>query len=90
MANDRLKQLEAKVGLLMARNRRVEADQAWETSTTRRVLIALFTFLAIGGYLYAINLPNPWLNAVVPTAAFMLSTLTLPFFKAVWLTHFRK
>ncbi len=41
--------------------------------------------LAIGFYLQAIRIPQPWLNAIVPAVAFMLSTLTLPFFKKLWM-----
>lgn len=77
--------LEARVAAIEQRNARVEADKAWETSYMRRGLLALFTYLAIGIYFSAINVSNPWLNAIVPAAAFMLSTLTLPFFKDWWL-----
>lgn len=71
------------------RNKRVEVDKAWETSYTRRIFLALFTYLAIGAYLQAIHVPNPWLNAIVPAIGFMLSTLTLPFFKQLWLKYRR-
>ena len=43
-----------------------------------------FTYLAVGFYLAAIGVPAPWLNAIVPAVGFMLSTLTLPFFKRMW------
>jgi len=66
------------------RNRKVELDKAWETSWTRRILLSLFTYLAISIYLWAINIPNPWANAIVPAVAFMISTLTMPFFKKLW------
>ncbi|MEM0475708.1 MAG: hypothetical protein QW343_02855 [Candidatus Norongarragalinales archaeon] len=77
--------LEKRVARIEARNARVEADKAWETSWTRRVLLAVFTYLAVGFYLQAIAVPQPWLNAVIPSIAFLLSTLTLPFFKEQWL-----
>ena len=75
---------------IQERNRRVEADKAWETSNARKALIAVFTYLAIGVYLNAINISNPWLNAIVPTVAFLLSTLTMPWFKRMWVEHFYK
>jgi hypothetical protein len=81
------KELEERVRKIEERNSRVEADKAWETSYTRRMLLFLFTFIAIGFYLQAIAIPYPWLNAIVPAVAFMLSTLTLPFIKKVWLKH---
>ncbi len=81
----RLQELEKEIENIKERNRRVEADKHWETSYTRRVLLVIFTYLAIGFYLQAIRIPQPWLNAIVPAVAFMLSTLTLPFFKKLWM-----
>ena len=72
------------------RNKRVEADKAWETSKTRRLIVALATYLIIVLFLWMINLPNPWLNALIPTVAFFLSTLTLPVFKKLWIKHVYK
>jgi len=66
-------------------DKRVEADKAWEISYTRRLLLILFTYISIGLYLNAIKIKNPWLNAIVPSVGFLLSTLTLPFFKNLWL-----
>ena len=80
-----LQKLEKEIEKIKERNQRVESDKTWEISNTRRFLLAVFTYLAIGFYLAAINIPKPWLNAIVPTMAFMLSTLTLPFFKKLWL-----
>lgn len=79
--------LEKEIVGLKERNKRVEADKAWETSYTRRVLLAIFTYLAIALYLNVIEVPNPWLNAIVPSLGFLLSTLTLPFFKSLWLKY---
>ncbi len=72
------------------RNMQVEADKAWETSLFRRALIALFTYLTISVYLYAINIDRPFLNAIVPTVCFLLSTMTLPFIKKAWLKKYIK
>ena len=73
--------LERRIQAVEERNRRVEGDKAWETSSTRRGLLMVFTYLALGVYMWAIGISNPWLNAIVPAVAFMLSTLTMPFFK---------
>ena len=77
--------------MLRARNARVELDKAWETSTTRRGIIAIGTYGVVVVFLYAIEAPHPWLNALLPAIGFVLSTLTLPFFKKIWIgqhTHF--
>lgn len=76
--------LEERVEKIEKRNTSVEVDKAWETSWTRRLLLTLFTYLAIALYLWVIEIERPWLNAVVPAIGFMLSTLTMPFFKKVW------
>ncbi len=78
-------ELGKRVEALEDRNRRVEADKGWETSWTRRIIIGIFTFLSIGIYMWAINITDPWLNAIVPTVGFMLSTLALPTFRKIWL-----
>jgi len=83
-------ELEERIRKIEERNARVEKDKAWETSYARRGLLGLFTYLAIGFYLQAIYIPYAWLNAIVPAFAFMFSTLTLPFFKKLWLKHIYK
>ncbi|MCL4391949.1 hypothetical protein M1413_01290 [Patescibacteria group bacterium] len=79
--------LERRIQAVEERNRRVEEDKAWEVSWTRRGLIMVFTYLALGVYMWAIGISNPWLNAIVPAVAFVLSTLTMPFFKKWWLAR---
>lgn len=79
-----LEQLEQEINKLKERNRRVEVDKSWETSLTRKVLLIIFTYLSIALYLKFIVGINPWINAVVPAIGFLLSTLTLPFFKKLW------
>ncbi len=77
-------QLEKRIEKIEARNRSVELNKAWETSLTRKFFIAIFTYLAIAFYLAYIVHIDPWINAIVPTTGFLLSTLTLPFFKKIW------
>lgn len=85
-----LENLEQRITRIEQRNSKVETDKTWEISFTRRGLLILFTYLAIGAYLNVINIPNPWLNAIVPAIAFLLSTLTLPFFKTLWKKYLYK
>ena len=81
------RELQKEIEKLKNRNKKVESDKAWETSYARRFLLIVFTYLAIGFYLNAIQIERPWLNAIVPAIAFLLSTLTLPFFKKLWLNY---
>ncbi|HLC50650.1 MAG TPA: hypothetical protein VJI97_04460 [Candidatus Nanoarchaeia archaeon] len=82
---NRIRALEHRVRNIEMRNFSVESNKDWETSFTRRVLLAIFTYFSVGIYMYYINIPNPWINSIVPALAFLLSTLTLPIFKEAWL-----
>lgn len=82
--------IEQRINRIEERNNRVEADKAWETSWLRKVLIILFTYLSIALYLKFIVGIDPWINAVVPSIGFLLSTLTLPYFKKWWIERFYK
>jgi hypothetical protein len=77
-------QFERRIATIEERNRRVELDKAWETSFTRRLLILIGTYAILGFYLWAIAIPRPWLNAIVPAVGFALSTLALPPARRVW------
>lgn len=80
----KIEELEKRIEQIEQRNRHVEVNKAWETSYTRRLLIIIFTYLAIALYfLYTLKV-DPWMNAVVPTVGFLLSTLSLPYFKKIW------
>ena len=85
-----LDSLERRVTKIEERNKRVEQDKKWETSYTRRGLLIIFTYLAIGFYMNAIEVSNSWLSAIVPSIAFWLSTLTLPFFRNLWERYIHK
>lgn len=77
--------LESRVTQLESRNKRVEFDKAWETSWTRRLLLTLFTYLALGLYMWAIDISRPFLNSIVPAVGFMISTFTMPWLKSKWI-----
>lgn len=81
--------LEQKITEILERNRKVGADKAWETSLTRRLFIALLTYLCAWAWLILIRQPLAWLTAAVPVLGYLLSTLTLPPLKAWWLKRNR-
>ena len=78
-------ELEKRIAKIEKRNLAVENDKQWETCWERRILLIGFTYISIGSYMWAIAVERPWLNAVIPSAGFLLSTLTLPTFKKWWL-----
>ncbi len=85
-----LPDLEKRVSEIEKRNARVGLDKAWEVSWVRRGLLILFTYLSVGFYMQAIGIVNPWFNAIIPSLGFLLSTLTLPFFKNLWILWTKK
>lgn len=85
-----MENLEQQVARILERNRKVEADKAWETSWTRRLFIALLTYLCALAWLVLIRQPLAWLTAAVPVLGYLLSTLTLPPLKNWWLKRTNK
>ena len=79
-------ELEKRVSDIEKRNKRVEGDKAWETSTLRKVLILIMTYIFAVLYLKIADTTNPFFGAVVPTVGFYLSTQTLNVIKKKWLS----
>lgn len=79
-----IKELQHEIEQIKARNRRVEADKAWETSNTRKIIIAVLTYLVMALFMVSIGVPNPFINAVVPTLGFFLSTVSVGIIKEWW------
>lgn len=78
--------LEKRIDEIEKRNKRVEADKAWETSTLRKVLIIVMTYVFAVLYLKIADTTNPFFGAVVPCVGFFLSTQTLNVIKKKWLS----
>ncbi|MBW2993098.1 hypothetical protein KY317_00820 [Candidatus Woesearchaeota archaeon] len=82
--------IKKEVSLIKQRNKKVEADKAWETSMARKLVIAAITYFIVVLFLYLIEAPYPWLSAFVPTIGFYLSTLILPPIKKTWIKRIYK
>ena len=79
------KDLEKRLAAIEARNRRVELDKAWETSTLRRLLIVVLTYVVMSAFMFAADIDRPFINALIPAAGFGLSTLTISYIKDWWI-----
>ena len=82
-----IKNLEKEIAAIHLRNKRVEADKAWETSRTRKVIIAILTYFVVVLFFVVAGLQKPFINSLVPTLGFLISTFSLPYFKKWWLKH---
>lgn len=80
-----IEQLKAEIESIKARNRRVEADKAWETSKTRNAFIALSSFILIYMVMRMVGADHPFFNAFVSAIAYFLSTLSYGILKKWWL-----
>jgi hypothetical protein len=76
--------LEKDIQEIKERNKRVELDKAWETSATRRIFIALVTYIVAIIWLSLIHETGVALKAVVPVAGYLLSTVSLPSLRKLW------
>ena len=83
--DDKIKELEQKIIEIEKRNKRVELDKAWETSLLRKSLIIIFTYVFAVLYLKIADTTNPCFGAVVPCAAFYLSTQSIKVVKSWWI-----
>ncbi len=86
MAN--LKQLEEEINKIKERNRRVETEKAWETSKTRTVMIAVMTYFVVAIFFNFLGTSDPFGDAIVPSLAFILSTIGSPIIKKWWLKKY--
>ncbi len=82
-----LEEIKKEIAQIKRRNKRVEADKAWETSLFRVALIAVLTYAVIVLFFFAADLPKPFVNPIVPTVGFVLSTLTVPLARRWWLKN---
>lgn len=83
--SESLEHLEQRVAALEARNARVEKDKAWETSILRILLVAGLTYVIAVLVFWMLGNDHFLLNALVPSAAFVLSVQSLPMVKKWWI-----
>lgn len=85
-----IQELEKEINKIKERNKRVEREKAWEVSWARRFMIAVLTYAVISIFFIFLGTPDPLGNAVVPSIAFILSTLSGPLIKKLWLRYIFK
>ncbi len=73
------------VQALKMRNAKVEADKAWETSITRRGVIASVTYIIVALWLAMLGVGHYMFHALVPVAAYLVAMASLPMLKKYWM-----
>ncbi len=84
---DQIKKLETRIKDLEARNKRVEADKAWETSLFRILTITAITYVIASFVLKLIGVEDFFLGALIPTIGYFLSVQSLPAIKRWWISR---
>jgi len=90
MDPEQLTKIEKEIDAIKARNKRVEIDKAWETSLFRKVSITIITYMFMTGLFLVLGVDKPYLNSLVPTFGYLLSTLTLSLLKDIWVKAKKK
>ena len=79
------KELLKEIELIKERNRTVELNKKWETSLTRKICIAILTYIVVLTYTFLIDrVTNMFLTSLVPVIGFLLSTLSLNLIRKIW------
>ena len=85
--NSEIDKLKKEIELIKQRNSKVESDKAWETSNFRKLTICVLTYFVMCLLMYSIGVKDFYINAVIPTAGFFLSTLSVPILKKWWMQN---
>lgn len=80
--------LEEDIAAIKMRNKEVDENKAWETSSTRRVSIASMTYFFAVAWLTINSSPMPFLGALFPAFGYLLSTAALPVIRKKWDAHY--
>jgi hypothetical protein len=83
-----MEDMEQKMQAILERNARVEREKAWEVSWTRCLSITVLTYLIVSFFLWQLRLPYPFVQSLIPSGAYLLSTLSLPWIKKWWMKRF--
>lgn len=87
---DRIKKLEEEVAKIKLRNIKVEQNKAWETSIYRKLIITILTYVVMCLIMSQLDVERFYLSAIIPTLGFVLSSLSLNFFKRIWIRYSSK
>ncbi len=78
-------EIEREIQALKERKHRVQLDKVWEQRWTRRLFIALITYIVAVLWLYIIKENDCLLKSIIPVAGYLLSTLSLPVLRKFWI-----
>ena len=87
---ERINILEKSIKNIEKRNKKVEANKSWETSNFRKILVAIITYIFMITVMYLLWMDNVFINALIPTFGYILSTLWIDILKKVYVKKYFK
>ncbi len=85
-----LEELKRDIEELKNRNKSVDLNKKWEVSIERKVLVVIITYIIMSLVMYSLWMNKPFLNALIPTLWYFLSTLSLEFAKKIYINKKQK
>lgn len=85
--DNEIQQLKQAIIEIQERNKRVELGKAWETSVFRKLCIVILTYFVMTIFMWSLGNDKPYINSVIPTLGFVLSTFSLNPLKSIWLKY---
>jgi hypothetical protein len=82
-----IKKIWKEIHAIQARNKRVEGDKGWETSWTRKITVAMVTYVLVVIVMVMADFKNPFAEALIPTVAYLISISSLSFLKGWWIKN---
>ncbi len=88
MSKKTIEELEKEIDKIKSRNKKVEAEKAWETSLERKMSILVLTYMIISLVMLFLGFDKPFLNAIIPTCWYILSTLSVWLLKRKYIERY--
>lgn len=82
--------MEKEIQNIIERNKKVEAEKAWETSIYRKAAIVLLTYIVVSFLLWYLSFDRPFLSAIIPCIWYILSTFSLGFLQKMYIKNYNK
>ena len=82
-----MKTIEEEIKDIHSRNLKVETEKAWDVFTFRRVIISITTYLFMTFLFSILGVEKPFLNSLVPTFGYLISTLGISILKKYWIKN---
>jgi len=90
MEKNTLRKLQEEINAIKKRNKKVEAEKAWETSILRKLSILILTYSIVFIVMLLIWIEKPMMNAIIPIIWYLLSTISLWFLKKKYIENYNR